>query len=181
MADERVDAQAPDEPGPVLTLMENDALAGARFHLVTAQIAWADGASSEGWGRAADLQLARAKAGAEAVERHAYATLPATALRARADTLPSWVHPDALVRYEPGQRSSGKFRLATFSPGQERWWLPAQGVQGAPDSNVPAEFACSPRAFAPALRAELVTHATSSGCASGSSLDEAIARAMLEL
>lgn len=181
MGDERSELQVLERPGPVLTLVRNHALAEAPFHLVAAQIAWSDGAHSEGWGRDRDLERAMTKAGAEAVERQACAQLPATARHARAATLPTWIHPDALVRYDAQQRCSPHFPFATFSPRQERWWVPAQGVAGIPDSHVLAEFACLPRAFEPVARTRLVTHASSSGCASGSSLDDAIARATLEL
>lgn len=166
---------------PVLRVVRNDALPGAHFELAQACIDWPDGGASEGWGRDADLQLAGLKAIAEAVERHAYARLPAGAVEARATDLPAWIDPSALVRYEEAQHATPGFPFARFHPEQVRWWLPATPVDGGQATHVLADFVCLPRAFDAAYRARLVTWATSSGCATAASREEAVARATLEL
>lgn len=158
-------------------MARSDVLADARFELAHAHVAWPDGSESEGWGRDADLQLAGLKAAAEAVERHACARLPATAMEARAAALAAWMAPQAIVRYE----SSQQLPFACFDPAQLRWWVPATRVDDARQHHVLADCVCLPEAFAAPYRARLVTWATSSGCATGSSLADAIGRATLEL
>lgn len=115
------------------------------------------------------------------MERHACELLPHAAFRARADALGAWIPPDALVRYRPRQRAAPGFPFSRFAPGDERWWVPASPVQEGPRSAVLSDFACFPGAFPPGDRARLVTHATSSGCASGRTRAEAALRATLEL
>ena len=172
---------APAGVGPTLHLTPHMADGAWPFHLVSAQIDWPSGATSQGWGRDADASLAQRKAMAEAVERHAYTTLPATVKRARGADLAPRIEPDQLVRYSPEQASSPGFPLARYDPMQERWWAPAIPTEDGALTWVAADFVCTPRAFAAADRACLLTHATSSGCASGASLADAIARGTFEL
>lgn len=166
---------------PSLRVQRSDVLMGARFELARARIAWSDDRESEGWGRDADLQLAGLKAVAEAVERHACECLPGTAVEAAATALPSWVDPGTLVRYEDAQHGAYGFPFVRFSPSEPRWWLPAMQADGAGSTFVLAECACLAPAFDIAYRARRVTSATTSGCATGGSVEEALERATLEL
>ena len=68
-----------------------------------------------------------------------------------------------------------------FDTSEQRYWLPAQSVLGTDAAHVLADLVCSPRAFDPAYREQLVLHASTSGCASGDTLGDAILRATLEL
>jgi ribosomal protein S12 methylthiotransferase accessory factor len=151
------------------------------FHLVSARIEWPAGGTSEGWGRDDDAALAQRKAMAEAVERHAYSRLPPGAHLARATELDSSIEPDALVRYEEDQYRSPRFPCVRHDGREQRWWLPAQSADGGRSTHVLADVVCAPAAFDAAYRTRMVTLATSSGCASGASLGDAIARGTLEL
>jgi ribosomal protein S12 methylthiotransferase accessory factor len=151
------------------------------FHLVSARIDWPSGASSQGWGRDEDAELAQRKAMAEAVERHAYTTLPATLVRGHAADVSPRLEPDRLVRYSREQAGEPGFPFVPYDPAQERWWAQAIDVESGAKSWVAADFVCTARAFADADRSRLITHASSSGCASGARLAEAIARGTFEL
>ena len=166
---------------PRLEIIHNQTLGEANFMLVNARIKWSDGASSEGWGRDADLVGAQARAVGEAVERYAYTHLPSTAFSAAATSLDSFISPDLLVRYEDQQYACRSFPFARFDHQQTRWWLPAISATDGSATNVLADCVCNPRAFDPQYRSQLVTYASSSGCASGSQVGDAVLRATLEL
>lgn len=166
---------------PVLYLTSYDGEGPWPFHLVSARIEWPEGGTSEGWGRDDEQALAQRKAMAEAVERHAYTRLPHGTRLARIDELASCIDPRDLVRYEDDQYRLPGFACARHAPGEQRWWVPALPADGGTPTHVLADFVCTPEAFDPAYRPLLTTHATSSGCASGTTLDDAIARATLEL
>lgn len=168
-------------PAPVLWLEESDALPQAAFRLVRARVDWPDGQQSEGVGRDQDAGLARLKALAEAVERQGYGRLPAGAVHAAATQLGEVLPPDALVRYTRSQYATAGFPFVRFSPHDPRWWLRMTPVLGGADRLVAADFACGARAFEPAYRRRMLTRASSSGCASGASIAEAVQRAVLEL
>lgn len=170
-----------DDASPALLIEHSDALPDADFHLVRARITWPGGRSCEGWGRDADADLAQVKAVAEAVERAAHVRLPASAYEAAARDVPDAIPPDALVRYEDRQYADAAFPFPRFDPVERRCWLRAESVLHGPAAAVLADFVCNPRAFDPAYRARLLTHANSSGCASGLSIEDAVLRAVLEL
>lgn len=152
-------------------------LPGASFEIVRARIHWGDGRTSEGWGRDADLVLAQTKALAEAVERHAQATLPVQACWQAGSTLPGAMAPQSLMRqaaHALPAHSSWRFDAAS-------WWLPARSATDGSSAWVLADCVCNPRAFEPAHRTRLYTQATSCGTASGASLADALRRATLEL
>ncbi|SFQ11362.1 YcaO-like family protein [Variovorax sp. 770b2] len=165
---------------PHLDITCNDALGGASFRLVEASIHWDDQNRSTGWGRDADLGTATWKAIGEAIERHCFVTLPEV-VHARADELPGYLHADQLIRYLPEQVDSAVSGLAPFSPSQHRLWTLARPALGGEALHVLADFVCSPRAFAVGYRAQLVVHASTSGCASADALEVAVLRATLEL
>lgn len=169
-------------PGaPVLHLTRHEPGMPWPFHLAAARIEWPCGQDSEGWGRDDDPALAQTKALAEAVERHAFTALPVGAFRARGADLPAAIHPDLLVRYAEAQYAAAEFPFVRYEASQERWWVPALDVHDGSTSFVLADFVCRPRAFDASYRQRLVTQASSSGCASGGHLEDAILRATLEL
>ena len=166
---------------PRLEIIQNQTLGEANFMLVNARIEWSDGSSSEGWGRHGDLVGAQARAVGEAVERYAYTHLPSTAFSVEATNLDSFIHPELLVRYEDQQYARQGFPFARFDAQQTKWWLPAHTATDGEATNVLADCVCNPRAFDPQYRSQLVTYASSSGCASGSQVGGAVLRATLEL
>jgi len=167
--------------GPRLHLVVNDALPEASFHLVQARIEWSNAATSEGWGRDRSLEVAQLKAVAEAVERAGYARLPRSAFLARASDLESHIEPARLLGYAADQYDRPGFPFHRFAPSQERWWLPATAVLEDGSSAVVADCACNPRAFDQGYRRSLLTYASTSGCASGIRVEDAVERATLEL
>lgn len=174
-------AQRHRPSSPVLTVGPSDALPGAGFHLFSACIEWADAAPTQGWGRDADAGMARLKAVAEAVERAAYQRLPASAFEARAIDLDAFIAPTELVRYAPWQYAEAGFPLRPFRPEEARHWVPGLAQADGSPAAVPADCVCNPRAFEPCYRQRLLTYATTSGCASGRTVEDALVRAVLEL
>lgn len=166
---------------PLLTLRPSDVLQDASFHLVNARIDWTDAPPSEGWGRDVNPEVAQYKAVAEAVERSAYLRLPASAFKAAANELNAFVSPAELVRYAPWQYAQAGFPFPAFQPDESRWWLEGVAQADGRHAAVPADCVCNPRAFDSAYRKRLLTYATTSGCASGGSKEDALLRAVLEL
>lgn len=166
---------------PVLWLEAVDALPEAAFRLVQARIDWPDGTQSEGMGRDEDPPLAQLKALAEAVERQACVRLPASALHGPASVAGDPFPPDTLVRYTDAQYALPGFPCVRFDPQEPRWWVPARSALGPEERMVAADFACGPQAFAPAYRERMIGRVTSSGSASGTSIADAVQRAVLEL
>lgn len=166
---------------PVLHLTRHEPGMPWPFHLAAARIDWPGGQASEGWGRDEDPLLAQTKALAEAVERHAFTALPPCAVRARGADLPSAIDPGLLVRYADRQYADAGFPFVRYDASQERWWIPALVLHDGRTRHVLADFVCRPRAFDAGYRQRLVTQASSSGCASGGRVEDAILRATFEL
>jgi ribosomal protein S12 methylthiotransferase accessory factor len=158
-----------------------DALPGASFLLACAHLVWGDGSESTGWGRSASPEIARRKAIGEAVERAAYTRLPQGAFLGRRKNDDRMIHPDRLIRYAAHQYARPDFPFRPFEEGQSSWWVPARSAVDGGEYWVVADCICNPRAFDAEYRRRLLTHATTSGCASGGSWKEALARATLEL
>jgi ribosomal protein S12 methylthiotransferase accessory factor len=157
----------------------DDSVPDANFRLLNAHVTWGDGSESQGWGRDECAAVAQRKAIAEAVERGAFARLPKAArFTAGEDT---FIHPDQVIRYSAYQYAVAGFPFRPFNSTQQNWWLPARSATDGHATFVLADCVCSPRAFEPAYRRRLVTYASTSGCASGVTWDDAMARATLEL
>src|SRR5437764_1802040 len=155
------------DPMPnVVTVERHEVLSRASFALMEARIRWCDGRTSTGWGRDAKEETATAKAICEAVERYCYTGLPTSAFTAKAEQLEGFIAPDALVRYDASQYRTAGFSFQRFCIGEQRLWLPTFRVTGNQGPLVLADMICNPRAFEPDYRRRLVTHATTSGCAS---------------
>jgi len=169
---------------PALQLSISDALPGASFALARADIRWSTAHATTGWGRDANPLTAQCKALGEAVERHAYARLPQACrnqAQALADDGEKYLSPVAMLGYAPEQYKQIDFPFAPYSEQQSYWWLPARHAIDQTSVWIVADLVCSPRAFEPDYRARLLTHATSSGCASATHIDTAAFQATLEL
>lgn len=167
------------EVSPILFIRHEDSIPDAAFKLVCARITWGDGSESDGWGRGVCASVAQRKAIAEAVERSAFTRLPQGALLRAGEY--NVIPPDRLVLYSAPQYAHPGFPFRPFDPSQQNWWLPAKSATGEDDAFVLADCVCSPRAFEPEYRRRLVTFASTSGCASGTTWEDALARATLEL
>jgi ribosomal protein S12 methylthiotransferase accessory factor len=169
---------------PRIEIEPHRVLHDAPFALVEARIDWGDGRCSQGWGRDPSFQVAVDKATCEAVERFAYRHLPAARWAAMHE-LASCIDPRTIIRHAPWQyRGAGDGTGAwpsPFDPDEVRCWLAASSVLGGDDAWVLADCVCNPRAFDASYRRRLLTHATTSGCASAFDIGDAILRAALEL
>lgn len=169
---------------PHLELTQHHLLDSAVFALVEARVHWGKGRSSAGWGRDKDPEVASRKAIHEAIERHAYACLPAHARWVAAEALHPWLDPGVQVCHAAWQWADPAIGLQPFKPEEPHWWLRAQPVNPRrPDDSlwVLADTLLSPRAFDTQYRARLVTQANTSGFASAGTLEDAILHAILEL
>jgi len=166
---------------PHIDITSKDILEGASFRLVEAIIRWDDHTCSSGWGRDALLETARWKAINEAIERHSFTRLPSV-VRAAAQSLQDWLHPDRLIRYSNEQHVEAA--LCPFHVSDIKHWAlmrPVLSDVPASPVHVLADFLCSPRAFSAEDRERLLVYASTSGCASADSIDLAILRATMEL
>lgn len=145
---------------------------------------WEAGRTSTGWGRDRDVKVASSKAIHEAIERYAYTFLPTQARFCSAQALPAVLDTSALSGHAPWQWADPALGLRPFGSEEAHWWLQARPVQAGWPGEVAwvlADVLLSPRAFDNGYRARLVTHASSSGFASATTLDDAILHATLEL
>ena len=149
-------------------------------YLISAEVTLDDERTHTGFGRDTDLQIAQDKAISEAIERLAFRTLPDTQY-ATAVQMPSHIAPEALVRYLPEQYVIRGFDIAPFREDMPYHWIAMRDALDDSITYALADFVCSPAAFTSAYRSQLVTQATSSGCASGPDLHTCIERAVLEL
>ena len=155
-------------------------LPATQFELIEARIDWGNGQTSRGWGRDPLASRATDKAVCEAIERYCQRCLPAARFCPMSD-LPTCIDPLSLVRNADWQFRGDGRSPGRFDPGETRYWLPASPVRNGGCTWVIADCVCSPAAFDEAYRKRLITHSTTSGCASAFSLDTAIVRAALEL
>ncbi|CAJ0817789.1 YcaO-like family protein [Ralstonia flaminis] len=166
---------------PTIHLSQEGSTTGAHGqYLICAEVTLDDERTHTGFGRDADQQIAQDKAISEAIERLAFRTLPDTQW-ATAAQMPSRIEPDALVRYLPEQYADPSFCIAAFREDVPYHWVAMRDVMDNSITYALADFVCSPAAFTPTYLSQLVTHATSSGCASGPDLNTCIERAVLEL
>ncbi|WP_420998327.1 YcaO-like family protein [Cupriavidus sp. 30B13] len=150
------------------------------FELVRAELFLNEQSKSTGWGRDADVEVAQHKAVGEAFERFAARQLPPSHL-APALALPHYMHPDWLVRYASEQYERPGFPFTRFDRVQPRLWINATEVAGGTSVPVLADHVCMPGAFDKEYRAKLVTHASTSGCATATTVKDAILRATFEV
>jgi len=164
----------------ILLYQESAVLTDTVLHLVRAEVTLDTGRTHTGFGRDSDLELAQRKAISEAIERISYRTLPATRW-SEATALPSYIGPGDLVGYLPEQYANPAFGMTPFSEDEPRHWVMMHSAVDSRTTFALADFVCGPSAFDEPYRRKLVTHATTSGCASGDDLTTCIERATLEL
>jgi ribosomal protein S12 methylthiotransferase accessory factor len=165
---------------PSLEFKWSEALERVTFHLAQAKIDWGLDRASQGWGRAEDPALTCDKAVAEAVERYAYSRYVQCQL-ARSCELDNVIPPKNIVRYSRFQYRQKRFLLQPFSSREPRLWMRAHEITSGCATWVLADCVLHPNAFPADYRSRLYTYATSSGCASAPTTEQAILNATLEL
>jgi ribosomal protein S12 methylthiotransferase accessory factor len=148
---------------------------------VRAQVTWADGQVTEGWGKAPFQALAADKAIGEACERHAFTTLTDGVHLARAEELPEHIEPGVLTGVPPDRYLQPGFPCQPWAAAASKHWIQVQAVRGGELSWVLADCVFHASAFPDQVRAGLVYRANSSGCAAGRSPQDALCRSLLEL
>jgi ribosomal protein S12 methylthiotransferase accessory factor len=152
------------------------------FHAASACVRDARGEwGSPCWGRDLDPRLALDKAVAEAVERRAYRRRGAC-IEAPARSLDRpWLHPEKFVAYSPAQHRQRGFPFRRFDEDEPKLWTECRSLSTGEPVLVLADLVFHRSSFDAAYAARLVTHATSSGCASHRSREQAVAAAVCEL
>jgi ribosomal protein S12 methylthiotransferase accessory factor len=133
-----------------------------------------------GRGRANDPLLALTKAEAEAWERMGWANARGLA-EARAEDLDAWIAPCDLVAYSTRQYASRSFPFAPFSPQRTYLWKKASDTATGQATAVLAECVHPLSALPEAYRPAAYTLTSTSGVAAGTSVEDALMRATLEL
>lgn len=152
------------------------------FHAASASVRHAGGEWDQPcWGRDLDPRLALDKAVAEAVERRAYRRRgECVQAPARALDRP-WLHPEQFVAYSAAQHRRPGFPFARFDEDEPRLWTECRSVVTNEPVLVLADLVFHRSTFDAAYAARLVTHASSSGCASHRSREQAVSAAACEL
>jgi ribosomal protein S12 methylthiotransferase accessory factor len=152
------------------------------FHAASACVRDADGEWGKPcWGRDLDPRLALDKAVAEAVERQAYRRRSAC-IEASTHALDRpWLHPDQFVAYSPAQHRQPGFPFKRFHEDEPRLWTECRNLITDEPVLVLADLVFHRSTFDADYAARLVTHASSSGCASHRSRDQAVSAAVCEL
>ncbi|PCE23715.1 hypothetical protein BWP39_28975 [Paraburkholderia acidicola] len=160
----------------------NDEISGLPFHLGMARIKGHDGEadSSFSWGRDANAWHAYDKALAETVERHAYRQ-PRELRSARWDELNNVCDPRKIAGYRALQYRYADFPFKPFDPRKPYLWLEATHLANGSHQWVPAECVLHPKALPASYLEQCLTDCSSSGCASGSSLEMAQHSALFEV
>lgn len=140
----------------------------------------ANHAMPAGSGRSADPALALTKAEAEAWERIAWSTA-SRVFEARAGELRDLLHPELLVAYSPRQYASARFPFKPFSPRRISLWTEARDCESGQARAVLADGVFAFDALPARHRQHACTNASTSGVAAGTSIDDALMRAALEL
>ncbi|RKP48405.1 YcaO-like family protein [Trinickia fusca] len=160
----------------------SDAVAGLPFHLAMARIdsGGETAAQSFSWGRDASAWRAYDKAVAEAAERHAYR-------QPRPWRSETWqpgsdqCDPRALVAYSRAQYRRAGFPYKPFDRATPYLWTETRNVLTGATRWVPAECVLHRNALPAEYFETRLTAASSSGCASGTSVTMAQQSALFEL
>lgn len=134
------------------------------------------------WGRDRDPWLAALKAQAEAVERLGYYE-PKNIQKARIGDLPGAIAPTEFVRYHPAQYADPDFPYRPFDDKASYLWTRGIDLIEGREVHVLADLVymrsgLEKHGHTPSA---LVTQMTSSGCAAGAGIDDAVYRGLLEL
>lgn len=152
------------------------------FHLARARIKTADDSRPFTWGRGADPWLALRKATAEAIEREGFRE-PRSLVRGTLVSVRGALDPRSFIRYSTAQHRSKAFPYRPFDHSAEYYWVSGRNLATDKSVRVAADLVYA-RASLLSLGLEPgqpLTQVTSSGCAAGTTDDEAVYRALLEI
>lgn len=166
--------------GPHLQPTSAPAAEVPRFAFAAVPADGADAALVSGSGRAADPRVAMSIAEAEAWERVGWSTL-ARATEACFDDLPHALDPRELVAYSARQHRTAGFPFPAFERSRMHLWTEIVTADTGAARAVPAECVYALRALPPALQSMACTSSSTSGVAAGTSAEDALMRATLEL
>lgn len=173
--------QALDTRFRVAPNLQPPTLSGARMIGFAATYSGPQGAEMPGGsGRASDPRLAITKAQAEAWERMGWAAAKGL-LEAPAQALRDYIRPQELVAYSQAQYASPRFAFAPFRPERTCLWREAVDAMTGRAHAVLAECVHALHGFPPDYQTLAYTQASTSGVAAGTSADDALMRATLEL
>ncbi len=152
------------------------------FHLARAKVITSGDGRPHTWGRDADPWLAFRKAAAEAVEREGFRE-PRQLTWGRLDTLSNGLDPTQFVKYSEKQYASPSFPYERFDAEVPHLWTAGVDLKSGSAVQVLAELVFSRQSLAPhtKLQRRPFSQVTSSGCAAGTSRDDAVFRALLEV
>jgi ribosomal protein S12 methylthiotransferase accessory factor len=151
------------------------------FCLARAKVKVASGERDYAWGRDEDPMLASRKAAAEAIEREGLRE-PRSICLETSQSLPNAVDPACFVKYSAAQYARPNFPYARFDNRAKYFWAEGLDLVSGHSKRVLAELVFSRAALASYGNAsgKPYSQATSSGCAAGTSQDDAVFRALLE-
>lgn len=134
------------------------------------------------WGRDTDPWLAMRKAVAEAIEREGY-TQPRSVQQGCLADIPDAIDPRTQIRYSEAQYDTPGFPYRRFDPKQVYAWTSAVDLITGSPAQVLAELVFSRDSLAAQGHdvSHPVTQVTSSGCAAGTSVQDATERALREV
>lgn len=181
LPDESVDT-ASERRTAAVEFAWSEGIPGLPFHLAMARLDTGSGndAKTFSWGRDANAWTAYDKAVAEATERHAYRQ-PRALMSAVWDGGERMHDPRELVRYSREQYARAGFPFKPFDPTATYWWVEAARLDGGGSRWVPAECVLHRTALPQGYEDRWLTSCTSSGCASGTTVEMAQASALFEL
>lgn len=167
---------------PKVEFAWSEPVPGAPFHLAMARLETRTGPNAKNfsWGRDANAWVAYDKAVAEAAERHAYRQ-PRAMTSAMWDGGKQMCDPRELIRYSRAQYRRAGFPFKPFDPSTSYYWIEAVELHGTGSRWVPAECVLHRAALPADYTDRWLTSCSSSGCASGTTLQMAQAGALFEL
>lgn len=152
------------------------------FHLARAKVKAPDGHRSDNWGRDVDPWLAYRKASAEAIEREGLRE-PRNLIFAKFRDLKNGVDPTLFAKYSDAQYASSGFPYSHFNPEALHPWVAGVDLVTGRETRILAELVFSRTSLAALgrLQPKPFSQTTTSGCAAGTSNEDATFRALLEL
>jgi ribosomal protein S12 methylthiotransferase accessory factor len=179
-----VTEQAALERMPPIDFVWSDARSDAYplpFFIARARVKGETASKYNTWGKDPDPWLAYVKAHAETIERQGPRE-PRNVIVAAHRHLERAVAPDQICAYAGQQYRSPTFPFSRFDPTLPMHWLRGQDVVSGETVHVPADFICKREHLPPLAGATAPTLANnSSGLAAGTSLDDALQRALHEV
>lgn len=152
------------------------------FHLARAKVVSSDDSRPHTWGRDTDPWLAFRKAAAEAVEREGFRE-PRRLTWGRLDAISNGLDPAQFVKYSDRQYADPGFPYERFDASVPHLWTAGLDLRSGKAVQVLAELVFSRASLAPHAKVQRrpFSQVTSSGCAAGTSREDAVFRALLEV